>query len=148
MNSVETSQVDDDTRFVFEHKIFTMSGCHFSAAGQGGEPRFKFPMGESFAAITMTALRGEFGIADDSTDGQLLRIVEERLKYVKIIWPNDSIPRELLDSMHLEVRVARRITHRATQVGKKGRSGTGVNVAAAPFGRVAARAVDSDVVRG
>ncbi len=55
------------------------------------------PLGEEMAAIAVKDLRQEFGIAKDSSDGGLLEIVINGLKYVQQIRPKDSIPQELLD---------------------------------------------------
>jgi hypothetical protein len=49
------------------------------------------------AVIAIGALRQEFGVAEDSSDGRLLDIVAKSLKFVQEIRPNDSIPQEILD---------------------------------------------------
>ncbi|MCH7635237.1 MAG: hypothetical protein IIA36_11180, partial [Proteobacteria bacterium] len=72
-------------------------GCYFTADSDGGKPKFLMPLGDDMAAIAIVALRQEFGIAEDSSDGQLLDIVAKSLKYVQEIRPNDSVPQELLD---------------------------------------------------
>jgi len=88
---------DGNTRFAFEHKVFSVDGCYFAADRNGDKPKFLLPMGEEMAAIALGSLRQEFGIAEDSSDGQLLEIVAKSLKHVREIRPNDSIPQELLD---------------------------------------------------
>ncbi len=89
--------LDGSTHFAFEHKVFRLDGCHFTADSDGDKPKFLMPLGDEMAAIAITALRREFGIADGSNDGRLLDIVTKSLKYVQEIRPNDSIPQELLD---------------------------------------------------
>lgn len=90
-------ELDGSTHFVFEHKVFSLDGCYFTADSDGGKPKFLMPLGDDMAAIAIVALRQEFGIAEDSNDGQLLDIVAKSLKYVQEIRPNDSVPQELLD---------------------------------------------------
>ncbi len=85
------------THFLFEHKVFSIEGCYFSADSNGDRARFLMPLGEEMAAVALKDLRQEFGIAEDSNDGKLLDIVVKSLKYVQEIRPNDSIPQELLD---------------------------------------------------
>ncbi len=89
--------LDGSTHFVFAHKIFSLEGCYFTADTKGGKPKFLRPLGDDMAAIALTSLRQEFGIAEDSSDGQLLDIVAKSLKYVQEIRPNDSVPQEILD---------------------------------------------------
>ena len=90
-------ELDSSTHFLFEHKVFSIDGCYFAADRTGENPRFLMPLGEEMAAIAVKDLRQEFGIAEDSSDGGLLEIVINSLKYVQQIRPNDSIPQELLD---------------------------------------------------
>lgn len=86
-----------NTRFAFEHKVFSLEGSYFEASRDGDNPRFHLPMGENMAAIPIRSLREEFGIPRDSADGQLLDLVGKSLKYVQVIRVGDSIPSELLD---------------------------------------------------
>lgn len=97
MGATDEQDGDRNTRFSFEHKVFSLEGSYFEASGDIDNPRFHLPMGETMAAISLRALRREFGIDDDSADGKLLDLVGKSLKYVKVIRVNDSIPRELLD---------------------------------------------------
>ncbi len=97
MQEETPEESDGSTRFAFEHKVFSVEGCYFAADSKGEKPKFLLPMGEEMAAIALGSLRQEFGIAEDSSDGQLLEIVAKSLKYVQEIRPNDSIPQELLD---------------------------------------------------
>ena len=97
MQEETPEESDGSTRFAFEHKVFSVEGCYFAANSKGEKPKFLMPMGEEMASIALGSLRQEFGIAEDSSDGQLLEIVAKSLKYVQEIRPNDSIPQELLD---------------------------------------------------
>ncbi len=97
MQEKTVEEVNGSTHFVFEHKVFSVDGCYFSADRHGDKPKFLLPMGEEMAAIALGSLRQEFGIAEDSRDGQLLDIVAKSLKHVQEIRPHDSIPQELLD---------------------------------------------------
>jgi hypothetical protein len=97
MQEETREESDGSTRFAFKHKIFSIDGCYFAADRNGDKAKFLMPMGDEMAAIAIGSLRQEFGIADDSSDGQLLDIVAKSLKYVQEIRPNDSIPQEILD---------------------------------------------------
>ena len=97
MQEENGEELDGSTHFVFEHKVFSLGGCYFTADSKDGKPKFLMPLGEDMAAIAVASLRQEFGIADDSSDGQLLDIVVKSLKYVQEIRPNDSVPQEILD---------------------------------------------------
>ncbi len=90
-------ELDGNTQFLFQHKVFSIDGCYFAADSDGDRARFLMPLGEEMAAVAVKDLRQEFGIAEDSGDGHLLEIVTKSLKYVQQIRPNDSIPQELLD---------------------------------------------------
>ncbi len=97
MQEESAEEVDGSTHFVFEHKVFSVEGCYFAADRNGENPKFLLPMGEEMAAIALGSLVQEFGLAEDSADGQLLNFVAKSLKHVQEIRPNDSIPKELLD---------------------------------------------------
>ena len=88
---------DGSTHFIFDHKVFSVEGCYFTADRNGDKPKFLMPMGDEMAAIAIGSLRQEFGVAEDSSDGRLLDVVAKSLKHVQEIRPNDSIPQELLD---------------------------------------------------
>jgi hypothetical protein len=85
------------TTFSFESKIFSLDGGYFSMTRDSKEPVFHIMLGDLRAAVPLPTLREEFKIAGNSPDGKLLAIVEKSLRFVKQIYPNDSIPRELLD---------------------------------------------------
>jgi hypothetical protein len=93
----ETGEGDRNAVFAFEHKVFSVEGAYFAAPDGRDKPKFFLPMGTGMGSVDVSALRGEFGIAEDSADGALLDLVEKSLKYVKAVRPNESIPREVLD---------------------------------------------------
>lgn len=95
--STNASDDDRNATFNFEHKVFQVEGAYFAAPDGLGEPKFYLPMGEGMGSVAIKSLRGEFDIAEDSPDGELLTLVEKSLKYVKAVRPNESIPREVLD---------------------------------------------------
>src|SRR5471030_1805855 len=85
------------TTFSFQNKIFSLEGGYFSMTRDSKEPVFHVKLGDLSAVLPLPTLREEFNIATDSPDGKLLGIVEKSLRFVKEIYPHDSIPRELLD---------------------------------------------------
>ncbi|MDE1149658.1 MAG: hypothetical protein PW843_24165 [Azospirillaceae bacterium] len=85
------------THFMFENKVFSVAGAHFSFARDSNEAVYNVELGDMWGKIPFRTLREAFGIAEDSPDAGLLGVVERSLKFVKIIRPGDSIPRELLD---------------------------------------------------
>jgi hypothetical protein len=97
MQEDASGELSGSTHFVFEHKVFRLDGCYFEADGATQKPKFLMPLGDEMAAISLDALRREFNVTNDSSDGELLDIVAKGLKYVQVIRPNDSIPQELLD---------------------------------------------------
>ena len=98
----ETAKPKAETRtpseiFDFEHKVFSIEGGHFSLSSDKAQAVYFVPLGSTFGAVPLSTLRTTFDIAVDSYDDRLLGIVEASLRYVKIIRPGESIPRELLD---------------------------------------------------
>jgi hypothetical protein len=87
---------DSTTNFQFAAKVFSVAGAYFGMA-QDGRPALFVRLGELRAAVSFPSLRSEFAIADDSSDGRLLTLVEQALGFVKQVRPGDSIPSELLD---------------------------------------------------
>jgi len=83
--------------FDFEHKVFAIEGGYFSLSADKSQAVYFVPLGATFGAVPLATLRTTFEIAADSYDDRLLGIVEASLRYVKIIRPGESIPRELLD---------------------------------------------------
>ena len=82
--------------------------------GSDGRPCMGMKLGTLDALVPLSSLVKEFTI-DGTPDGLLLETVTAGLKYVKVIRPGDSIPRELLDGTaswrvddeHLEIAQGR-----------------------------------------
>ncbi|HYD30352.1 MAG TPA: hypothetical protein VEB64_05770 [Azospirillaceae bacterium] len=89
--------VSRSTHFLFEHKVFSISGAHFSLTHDTRQPVYNVMLGDLQAAIPFETLRNAFDIPLDSHDSSLLDIVEKSLRFVKVIRPGETIPRELLD---------------------------------------------------
>lgn len=85
------------THFRFEHKVFSVEGARFAHTPDTREAALYVKLGELQAALPIHTLKDEFGIKPDSSDGELLGVIERSLRHVKEIRPNDSIPREILD---------------------------------------------------
>jgi len=94
---VARSGAPRSTHFRFDHKVFALKGARFAPTLDTLEAALHVMLGDLQVAITLPALRQEFGIKVDSDDGELLLVVERSLRFVKEIRPNDSIPREILD---------------------------------------------------
>jgi hypothetical protein len=97
--AAETGQPSGDptTNFAFEHKVFSIEGGYFSLSQDKAQAVYFVPLGSSFGAVPVNTLRATFGIEAGSSDDRLLGIVESSLRFVKVIRPGESIPRELLD---------------------------------------------------
>lgn len=89
--------VSPSTHFAFEHKIFGVKGACFKLTADSKEPALYVTLGEMKGAIPIRSICEEFGIDKESSDAELLRTVSGSLKFVREIYPNDSIPTELLD---------------------------------------------------
>ena len=83
--------------FDFEHKVFSIEGGYFAMSADKTQAVYFVPLGATFGAVPLATLRTTFEIADESYDDRLLGIVEAALRFVKVIRPGESIPRELLD---------------------------------------------------
>ncbi|MBL4741057.1 MAG: hypothetical protein JKY12_08670 [Sneathiella sp.] len=90
-------EVSASTHFAFEHKIFAVKGAHFKLTHDSKEAALYVNLGEMIGAIPVRSICFEFGIDEDSSDANLLETISNSLKFVKEIYPNDSIPTELLD---------------------------------------------------
>jgi len=93
----EPKKATQPTHFAFEHAVFKVKEAVFTLSPTSGEPTYNVPLGEVRAALPIDLVIGSFGVAKDSQDAELLKIVKRGLKYVKEIRPGDSIPSELLD---------------------------------------------------
>lgn len=85
------------THFLFQHKVFSVSGSYFAIAEDTRQPTFYVPLGDMQGVLSLPQLVSGFDIKTDSPDAALLGVVEKGLAYVRRIHPGDSIPRELLD---------------------------------------------------
>lgn len=111
----EPKKASQPTHFNFEHAVFKVKEAVFTLSPTSEEPTYNVPLGEVRAALPIDLVAGSFGVAKDSPDYELLKIVKRGLKYVKEIRPGDSIPSELLDgsaswtveSKHRELAKAR-----------------------------------------
>ncbi len=87
----------NSTTFDFEHKVFSIEGGYFALSTDKSHAVFFVPLGATFGAVPLPTLRTTFDIATETHDDYLLSIVEDSLKFVKVIRPGESIPPELLD---------------------------------------------------
>jgi len=83
------------THFDFQHPVFRVPGACFLLASDG-EPSIKMMFGDMDALVAIKSLAAEFNL-DGTVDGMLLDKVVAGMRYVKVIYPGDSIPREILD---------------------------------------------------
>ena len=85
------------THFDFKHRLFQGRGTHFAISPATEEPVLILHMGDLNVTLTIPTIAAEFNLGPETNDGRLLRIVSKSLRFVKIIRPGDSIPREILD---------------------------------------------------
>jgi hypothetical protein len=81
--------------FEFAHQAFRAPDARF-LLGADGQACMALKLGTLDALVPLPALIKEFGL-DGTADGALLGLVVSGLKFVKVIRPGDSIPREILD---------------------------------------------------
>jgi hypothetical protein len=93
----EPKKASQPTHFNFEHAVFKVKEAVFTLSPNSEEATYNVPLGEVRAALPIDLVAGSFGVAKESPDAELLKIVKRGLKYVKEIRPGDSIPSELLD---------------------------------------------------
>ena len=101
------------TLFEFSHALFGAPEARF-VLGSDGRPCMGMKLGTLDALVPLSSLVKEFNL-DGTADAALLDTVIAGLKYVKVIRPGDSIPRELLDGTaswrvddeHLEIAEGR-----------------------------------------
>lgn len=78
---------------------------------RGGQPVFVCRLGNDEMLLPFKGIQQEYGISDDSADGQMLMLVAKALRYVKAIRPGDPLPPELfsdgasweVDPQHTEI---------------------------------------------
>jgi hypothetical protein len=81
--------------FEFSHALFGAPEARF-VLGTDGRPCMGMKLGALDALVPLSSLTKEFGL-EGTADAALLETVVAGLKFVKVIRPGDSIPRELLD---------------------------------------------------
>jgi len=83
------------TLFEFNHQAFRAPDARF-LLGSDGQPCMALKLGTLDAQVPLISFVKEFNLAG-TPDGLLLELVVYGLKFVKVIRPGDSIPREILD---------------------------------------------------
>ncbi|MDP2697454.1 hypothetical protein [Thalassospira sp.] len=81
-----------------QHKIFSsFEDCHFQKSDLTEEALFVLKMSEgSTVSLPLKAVCKEFGIAEDSSDGELIGLVDKSLDYINVLRPGDDLPLEVL----------------------------------------------------
>src|SRR5262245_20354361 len=92
----EPRQAFKATHFEFEHKVFSVQNSFFSVDANSGNATYYVPLGDINGVLTMSQLINGFNLGG-TKDEDLLKFVEQGLKFVKRIHPGDSIPSEILD---------------------------------------------------
>ena len=86
-----------NTIFAFHHKVFEVPGAVFRMDRTTHIVSLHLHMGANMASLELRQIEKTFGIEPDSPDGELLKLIEKSLRYVREIRPGDSIPNEVLD---------------------------------------------------
>lgn len=82
---------------VLEHKIFEVSDDgHFRLAKAGDVPVYVMKYGDDSVSLPFAGLIQEFEIQPESEDFRMLAVIEESLRFVKVIRAGDPIPKEVL----------------------------------------------------
>jgi hypothetical protein len=82
---------------LLEHPMFNVVGALcFRRATTDGVPSMIVQMGDREAAVPLRSLQREFGISDDSADGQMLSLIEQGLDFVHELRIGDRLPAEIL----------------------------------------------------
>lgn len=83
------------TLFEFSHQAFRAPDARFLLSSDG-QACMALKLGDLDALVPLSSFIKEFSLAG-TPDGALLELVVSGLKFVKVIRPGDSIPREILD---------------------------------------------------
>ncbi len=86
----------ESQHFRFEHKVFGVAGSYFALAADTGEATFYVPLGDVQGVLSLPQLVSGFNLGG-TPDGELLKVVQKSLAFVKRIHPGDSFPGEILD---------------------------------------------------
>jgi hypothetical protein len=82
---------------VLEHRMFRVLGASlFRRAETDGAPSVIVMLGDREAALPLRSLQYEFGIDDDSADGQMLVLIAGALDFVSCLRIGDPLPAEVL----------------------------------------------------
>jgi len=101
---------------ILQHRVFTSFGDPlFRRAETDGAPVMVVELGERQAAIPLRSLQREFGISDESDDGQMLGLIAQSLDFLTGLRIGDALPPEVLsgqaswepDEVHLQIANAR-----------------------------------------
>ena len=99
MNKIPTIKPETESAerlCILEHAVFSrIPGISFRRSAMDGTPVIVMPIGERDAAVPLRSLQAEFGIPDDSADGQMLGLIAESLHYVTALYPGDPLPPEV-----------------------------------------------------
>lgn len=112
------SQPPDDkpTHCLLGHRMFAMfQEPMFRRADADATSVMVVRLGEREAAMPLRSIQREFGIPDDSADGQMLALISEALDFVPLLRIGDPLPSEVLTGAaswepspdHLRVAFAR-----------------------------------------
>ena len=81
-----------------QHRLFhTLTDVVFRRAEGDNTPVIVMSLGDRIAAVPLRALQRELGIAEDSPDGRMLRLIAQSLDYVAGLQIGDPLPTEVLD---------------------------------------------------
>jgi hypothetical protein len=99
-----------------EHRVFaSFRDPLFRKAESDGVPVMMVELGDQEAAIPLSGMQREFGITDDSVDGQMLSLIARSLDFVAGLRIGDLLPSEVLtgeaswepDAAHLSIANAK-----------------------------------------
>jgi hypothetical protein len=77
----------------FFHKV---EGVRFQLHQVTGQPGVMITLAKNEAFLTLASLKKEFQIDSSTSDGQMLNLVADGLKYVKGLLMGDELPREIM----------------------------------------------------